>query len=271
VPEPAVETIVLASAWSSRPDATELLATLCNGSRITALCGFDTVELSAAGEARGRVQVPDDGVTDAVAILARDQYTAESAIVIVDMAEVPKPISRSAVDPTRPTVTIDLRGVEPSDVLRLSDSSADQIRCELALLTTAELVGGMQKTLDTTVEFTKSRQQFGRPIGSFQAIKHRLADMYVATEQARAAVQLAAIDCADNAGSGAAALASAARWVPRAAIELFENAVHLQGAMGYSWEVDAHLHLRRALSTRNALNRSEVVAITPFSSTSEAV
>jgi hypothetical protein len=266
-----VATIVLASAWSSHSEAAELLDALCNGSRITALCGFDTVELSPAGEVTGQVQVPDDGVTDAVALLARDRYTAQSAIVVVDKAELPPPISRTAVDPTRPTATINLDGAEPVEVLRLSDPSADRVRRELVLLTTAELVGGMQKALGQTVDYAKSREQFGRPIGSFQAIKHRLADMYVATEQARAAVQLAAIECAGDADSASPAMASAARWVPRSAIEVFEHAIHLHGAMGYSWEIDAHLHLRRALATRRALRRSNVVAIPSFSVLPEAV
>lgn len=270
VPEPAVATIVLASAWSAHSEASGLLDTLCNGSRITALCGFGTVELSPAGEVSGEVDVPDDGVTDAVALLARDRYTAESAIVIVDKTELPSPISRTDVDRTRPTALINLNGAEPVEVLRLSDAAADQIRRELALLTTAELVGGMQKVITETVEFVKSREQFGRAIGSFQAIKHRLADMYVATEQARAAVQLAAIECAGGTESACAAVASAARWIPRSAIDLFEDAIHLHGAMGYSWEVDVHLHLRRALATRAALNRSSAVADHHFAATTGA-
>jgi alkylation response protein AidB-like acyl-CoA dehydrogenase len=266
VPEPAVATMVLASAWSTHSEASGLLDTLRNGSRITVLCGFDAVELSPAGEVSGEVHVPDDGVTEAVALLARDRYTAESAIVIVDKTELPSPISRTDVDPTRPTAVTNLDGVEPAEVLRLSDASADQIRRELALLTTAELVGGMQKVLTETVEFVKGREQFGRAIGSFQAIKHRLADMFVVTEQARAAVQSAAIDCTAGADSASAAVASAARWVPRSAVGLFEDSIHLHGAMGYSWEVGVHLHLRRALATRAALNRSTVIATSSFSS-----
>jgi len=270
VPEPGTASIVLASAWSSHSEASGVLDTLCNGSRITALCGFDTVELSPAGEVSGQVHVPDDGITDAVALIARDRYTAESAIVIVENTELPSSVSRTDMDPTRPTAMINLVAVEPVEVLRLPDSSADHIRRELALLATAELVGGMQKVLTETVTFVKSREQFGRAIGSFQAVKHRLADMYVVTEQARAAVQLAAIECAHRTDAASAAVASMARWIPRSAIGLFENAIHLHGAMGYSWEVDVHLHLRRALATRAALNRSTVIDDHSFSLTTQA-
>ena len=263
VPEPAVGAIVLACAWSSHPQAGELLEQLCNGSRITALCGFDTVEL-AAGKVSGSAQVPDDGVTDAVALLARGRATAESAIVIIDKAAFPPPISRTAVDPTRPTAMITLDHAEPVAVLWVSDETAETIRRELTVLTTAELVGAMHQALGETLDYVKSRQQFGRPIGSFQAIKHRLADMFVATEQARAAVQFAALECAAQAGSAPLAVASAARWVPRAAVTVFEDAIHLQGAMGYSWEVDAHLRrgarlqLSKRWAGRTSLRRSAV-------------
>jgi alkylation response protein AidB-like acyl-CoA dehydrogenase len=271
LPEPATATVVLASAWSSRTYGSEFLEALCTGSRVVALCGFDTVELSPAGEVSGLVHVPDGDVVDAVAFLARDHYTAESAIVVVDGDQLPTPIRRTFVDPTRPSATIQLDGVEPVEVVHLSDSSAQKIRRELALLTIAELVGGMQAALQQTVDHTKSREQFGRPIGSFQAIKHRMADMYVATEQARAAVQLAAIECGDDPDSAAVAVASAARWVPRSAITVFEDVIHLHGAMGYSWETGAHLHLRRALTVQSSLNASKVTAEQPFSQYSKAV
>jgi alkylation response protein AidB-like acyl-CoA dehydrogenase len=271
LPEPAVATMVLVEAWSCHSGAAQFVEAICQGSRITALCGFDTAELSAVGEVSGRVRIPDDSETDAVALLARDHHTSESAIVIVDRAALPTPISRTTVDPTRPTAVIELDRAEPVDVLRLSDSAADHIRRELALLTVAELVGGMQKVLADTVDYVKTREQFGRSIGSFQVVKHRLADMYVATEQARAAVQFAAIESANAAEAASFAVASVVRWVPRSAIKVFEDAIHLHGAMGYSWEVDVHLHLRRALATRAALNGSQVIAVDPCSAIREAV
>lgn len=271
VPEPAIATVVLVEAWRSHSGTAELVDALCQGSRIMTLCGFDTVELFAAGQVSGRVQVPDDGITDAVALLARDHRTFESAIVIVDKAELPAPISRTDVDPTRPTGVINLDRAAPVDVLCLSDSSADQIRREFALLTIAELVGGMQKALLDTVDYVNTREQFGRAIGSFQAIKHRLADMYIATEQARAAVQFAAIESAYAVDAVSSEVASVVRWVLQSAIKVFEDAIHLHGAMGYSWEIDVHLHLRRALAVRSALNGSKVVVADPFSAISAAV
>jgi len=265
LPEPAVATIVLADAWSTHSHTAEFLEAICDGSRITALCAFATVELSPEGELRRQAQIPDDELTDAVALLARDLYTAESAIVVVERNALPAPQSRTSLDPTRPMALTPLDSVEPVDVVRLSDEAAHGIRRRVALFSCAELVGGMQKVLNSTLDHAKTRKQFDRPIGSFQSIKHRLADMYVKTEQARAAVQSAAIECAGELESAPAAVASTARWVSRAAVDMFEDAIHLYGAMGYSWEVDVHLHLRRALATRDALSRSEVTAELPFS------
>src|SRR5690606_31140044 len=107
---------------------------------------------------------------------------------------------------------------EPLDILRLTPGQANRIRHEVAVLSAAELVGSMQQVLDETVEFVTNRTQFGRPIGSFQAVKHQLADVYAMTEQARALVRHAAIAVDDGAADAAELVGSVARWVPRSAI-----------------------------------------------------
>lgn len=254
LPEPAVSTVVLVNAWSGHAGGAELLDAMCTGSRVITFCGFDTVEMSPEGTVSGHAHLPDDGSTESVALLARDTYTADPAIVIVDISDATAVLSRCSTDPTRPTVLVDLQRIEPTEVLRLNASAAEAVRRELALLTTAELVGGMQRVVTSTIEHVKQRDQFGRPIGSFQAVKHRLADMYTRTEQARAAVQFAALELTDGGGESATALASVIRWVPRTAIDVCEDAIHLHGAMGYSWEVNMHLYLRRAMAVRTALS-----------------
>jgi alkylation response protein AidB-like acyl-CoA dehydrogenase len=270
LPEPAVATIVLASAWTAHPEASELLGPLCSGSRVIALSGFDAASLSPSGAVRGRVRVPTDGGGQ-VALLAHDEYTNGSALVIMDMADLQNTTDRTNLDPTRPTALAELTDAEPVDVLRLTDASAELIRAEFAILTVSELVGGMQQVLADTVGFVKGRQQFGRPIGGFQAVKHRLADMYALAEQARALVQFAALECVHGTDSAASLIGAATRWVPRSAVNLFEDAIHLHGAMGYSWEVNVHLHLRRALTVRAALENVEFSAPQPTSLSGEAV
>ena len=254
LPEPAVAALVLAPAWSAHTAAGDLLDGLCSGSRITTLSAFDKVTVSPSGELNGRVRVFDDGISNAAAVLARDEYTGAAALVILDRAALPQPMTRSTLDPTRPVAVFELIGTEPAEVLRLADDEANRIRHEAAVLSAAELVGGMQQVLTDTVEFVTTRAQFGRPIGSFQAIKHQLADVYALTEQARAMVQYAALTIVEDAGAAEGVVGSVSRWVPRSAVNVFETAIHLHGAMGFSWEVKVHLHLRRALELRTVLN-----------------
>jgi alkylation response protein AidB-like acyl-CoA dehydrogenase len=271
LPEPAVAMMVLASAWSSHPRASELLETLCDGTRITMFNGFEAGILSPAGAFTGRLGMPTDGAVDSVAVLAADEYTGGAALATFEVADHRAHVTSSSLDPTRMTATIELAGVEPVDVLRLADGVAERIRNEYAVLTLAELVGTMQQVLTATKDFVATREQFGRAIGSFQAIKHRIADMYAFTEQARALVQLAAIECAAAGDQDGSTIESATRWVPRAAISVCEDAIHLHGAMGYSWEVGVHLHLRRALSVSAALETFDARLFAPSRARAEAV
>jgi alkylation response protein AidB-like acyl-CoA dehydrogenase len=115
------------------------------------------------------------------------------------------------------------------------------------VLTGALLVGSAARCTEMAVEYAKEREQFGRPIGSFQAVKHICADMLVRAETARAAVQAAAVNVdqpdvgdAERAAAGAAMLAS------RAAISNAKACIQVHGGMGFTWEVPVHLYLRRA-------------------------
>lgn len=110
----------------------------------------------------------------------------------------------------------------------------------------SEQLGGAQAALDLTVEYVRSRRQFGRPIGSFQAIKHRCADMLVLVETARSAV-VRAVEAEDSLILAEAASVAKA-WCSEAFIKVSEGAVHLHGGMGFTWEHDAHLYFRRARS-----------------------
>lgn len=252
LPEPGVAALVLAPLWANHPGAGDLLDTLCAGSRVTTLSAFGDIAVSPSGEITGRARIFDDGISDAAAVLAHDEYTGGSALAVFDMAVLGRACGGPVLDPTRPLTEIAPAGVEPLAILRLSGEDAERIRKEFVILSAAELVGGMEQVLRDTVEFVKTRTQFGRPVGSFQAVKHQLADAYALTEQGRALVQFAALSIADDPQD---LVGSLARWVPRSAITVFETAIHLHGAMGFSWEVDVHLYLRRALVLRTVLSR----------------
>jgi alkylation response protein AidB-like acyl-CoA dehydrogenase len=122
-----------------------------------------------------------------------------------------------------------------------------------AALLASEQVGVAQWCLATTVGYLKDRRQFGRVVGSFQALKHRLADLYVATESAGAAARYAAVTTAVDDPDRAVAGAVASSYCGDAAVRAAEEAVQLHGGIGMTWEHPAHLYLKRAKADQIAL------------------
>ncbi|MEU2395777.1 acyl-CoA dehydrogenase family protein [Streptomyces sp. NPDC007369] len=171
---------------------------------------------------------------------------------------------QAVLDETRPQAQVQLRHVE-ADLLggrssaddsdgggdSDSDSDGDRDRdgdrvlralaatgCTAAAVLAAEAVGAAGQALDRTVEYVRTREQFGRAIGSFQAVRHRLADLYVQVQAARSAAYYAAWDP----GQGGLALAQALEALRLTAGE----AIQLHGGIGFTWEHDAHLYFKRA-------------------------
>ena len=131
-----------------------------------------------------------------------------------------------------------LARVEPTDT---ADIGADPgLADTAAILLAAEQIGAALKCLDLTVEYTKDRVQFGRPIGSFQALKHRMADLYVAVQSARAVVNDAI--AAPSAMSAALARVAASEAFSKVAAE----AVQMHGGIAITWEYDIQLYFKRA-------------------------
>jgi alkylation response protein AidB-like acyl-CoA dehydrogenase len=152
------------------------------------------------------------------------------------------------MDLTRPQAAIALRDVQLDKNARMGD--ARTLRRALdrgAIALAAESLGGAERCLEMATEYAKARFQFGRPIGSFQAIKHKLADMLVAVETARSAVYYAA--CVADAGDDAE-LATAAPLAKSYCTEAFfhcaAESVQIHAGIGFTWEHDAHLFLKRA-------------------------
>ena len=119
-------------------------------------------------------------------------------------------------------------------------------RLEGAVLTAAFLVGIAAETTDLAVAYAQQREQFGRPIGRFQAVKHLCADMAVRGEVARAAVYAAACLLDEEAGTAARATAGAKLLANEAAGANAKAAIQVHGGMGYTWEMPLHLYLKRA-------------------------
>lgn len=111
-----------------------------------------------------------------------------------------------------------------------------------AAVLACEAVGAADRALERTVEYVRQRRQFGRAIGSFQAVKHRLADAYVRLQAARSAAYYAAWASARGEAVGGLALAQALQSLRSAAAE----AVQVHGGIGFTWEHEAHLYVKRA-------------------------
>ena len=126
-------------------------------------------------------------------------------------------------------------------------AAADRLRLEGSILAAALLVGSAQAVTDLAVAYAKGREQFGRPIAGFQAVKHMLADMQVRASVAQVAVYAAAVTLDDPTVGNVARAASAAKVTAGdAAVRNAKAAIQVHGGMGFTWEVDAHLHLKRS-------------------------
>jgi len=120
---------------------------------------------------------------------------------------------------------------------------------QAAVCLSAEMVGGAQRCLDTAVAYAKDRVQFGRPIGMFQAIKHKCADMLVQLESGRAAVAYALVAAAEDDEELPVVASLAKAFCSDAFFDVASENIQVHGGIGFTWEHDAHLYFRRAKSS----------------------
>jgi alkylation response protein AidB-like acyl-CoA dehydrogenase len=140
-----------------------------------------------------------------------------------------------------------LTPVHRLDGVPQGERRGDSLLLEATVVTAAQLVGIAGACTDAAVAYAKERQQFDKPIGSFQAVKHICADMLVRAEVARAAVHAAATALDDpGSGDGARAASSAKVLAGQAAVTNAKASMQVHGGMGFTWEVDVHLFLKRA-------------------------
>ncbi|MBA2948756.1 acyl-CoA dehydrogenase [Streptomyces himalayensis] len=275
---------VLASAVLCRAGVGELVRALGCGERIGAVAlGTGTMTavpcegpLDPAGAERGYVlegtAPPVLSGADADLLLLEAEAAGGTLWFAVDAADlVVRP--HDSADPTRPTAEVTADGVRVlADRVLAVDSALVRDLADLVLA--ADACGTAAWALDTAVQYAKVREQFGRPIGRFQGVKHLCADMLVRVEQARALVwdaARAADEAADEEPSGerdgsdrpgvrgasgvvrgvrGLVTALAAGAALDAACSCAKDCVQILGGIGFTWEHDAHLYLRRALVAR---------------------
>lgn len=169
----------------------------------------------------------------------------EAAVLFVQRGDRVAVEADPSLDATNPIGAITFRDAS-CIVLSRDAESANALRQAATVLSCADAVGGIGRTVEMSVEYAKVRHQFGKPIGSFQAVKHRCADMAVRAEVARAATTYATVSVRDGARDADFQAAVAKVLAADAYVRNSADNVQNHGGMGYTWECDAHLYVKRA-------------------------
>ncbi|MFG2658616.1 acyl-CoA dehydrogenase family protein [Streptomyces sp. NPDC048425] len=275
---PLLPTVVLAAqallTSGDRQACARHLPGIADGTLTATVAGFDDAEpgISARRGPSGWVLrgvadfVLDGAGADLIVVRAQTRDGAR-LFTCEPTADTCVRTPHRVLDETRRQARVEFRGAPAMPVGESGDVTAtlDAGRAALA----AEQIGGSGHALDAIVEFVAQRRQFGRPIGSFQAVKHRLADVLVALEAARSASSYASV-CVATASPQLPVAASAAAAVCSETFRLATaEYVQLHGGIGFTWEHPAHLYVRRARSAevlfgtadRNRARLAELVGL----------
>jgi alkylation response protein AidB-like acyl-CoA dehydrogenase len=256
VPGPFVPSAIASALISAHDPDAKVLAELASGDAIAAYALDSGLTATRQGEAlviRGEVRaVPAAGEASLLVLPVAIDSGEEWLVLRADQVEI-EPVT--SVDPLRPIAHVRANAIEVADDLLLSNLSAVTARALISTLLSAEAIGVARWATDTAADYAKIREQFGRPIGQFQAVKHKCAEMIADTERATAAVWDAAraIDEArennwDIKGSAVEfAAAVAATLAPAAAQHCTQDCIQVHGGIGFTWEHDTNVYYRRAL------------------------
>jgi alkylation response protein AidB-like acyl-CoA dehydrogenase len=263
LPGPYFSTVFLAGALLERAGHAALLAPMCEGRKRATVAmleesaRWDTegvhMQISGGRISGRKLLVPDAGAADFLLCVAR--CGRELAIAYVPAAGdgiTVRPMP--ALDRTRPLYAVEF---ERARVEVLCTGGVAQAVLDAAIDTAtvalvAEMVGGMQRILEITVEYAKTRKQFGKPIGQFQAVQHQCADMLLFTESARSAAYYAAWALNEKAPGARTAVSVAKLYASDAYREVGNRGIQVHGGMGFTWENDIHLYYRRAKASEIA-------------------
>jgi len=254
----AAEVLLLAGNEQQKQD---YLPKLALGETVGTLAlaeGPGTVNAAAiqAGYASGKLSgkkapVPDGECADFAIVAARDQTAPAPGISLFIVSLDDPGISRQPVetiDPGRSHVVLELDGASAEPLGRPGEGLEiiDQVFDRAAVLFAFEQLGAAERALEMARDYAMERFAFGRPIGSFQALKHKLADMYVATELARSNCYYGAWALSAGAPELALAAATARLSATKAGHLCTKENIQVHGGMGFTWEFDCHLYYRRA-------------------------
>ena len=263
LPGPLFSTVALAGVMidqvGSPDEKKKYLGPICAGQAratvavLEARASWDLTDLqivSSNGRLTGeKLFVPDAQVADFIVVVTRDGvFVADQKAPGITIEPM------SVMDLTRKMYSVRFSN---TPVERLGGLTAVAQALDVAATAlVAEMVGGMQRTLDITVEYAKMRKQFGKPIGTYQAVQHQCADMYLETESARSAAYYAAWALDEHTPDSAIAVSIAKMYASDAARMVGNRGIQVHGGMGFTWENDLHLYYKRAKASETALGDS---------------
>jgi alkylation response protein AidB-like acyl-CoA dehydrogenase len=263
LPGPFFSTVVLSGsvidAVATGEQKKKYLAPICRGEArstvaiLEAAASWDLEDIritAVNGTLSGeKLFVPDAAVADWLLVLARN------GVFLVDTKTPGVTISPMfSMDLTRKLYAVQFNHA-PAE--KLGDLAGLKTAIDIATTAlVAEMVGGMQRTLDLTVEYAKTRKQFGKAIGSFQAVQHQCADLYLETESSRSAAYYAAWALEENVPDASAAVSIAKIYASDAGRTVGNRGIQIHGGMGFTWENDLHLYYRRAKASETAFGEA---------------
>jgi alkylation response protein AidB-like acyl-CoA dehydrogenase len=262
----AAEALLLAGNQAQKQKWLPLIA---SGEAIGTLALFEgkgnpsplAIRLSASGGSLNGTKkpVPDGTIADFAIVAARTGSSGRDTDVSLFLVEIKgegvEARALTNVDPTRGQSEVIFRNckAEPLGPANEGWSIVSQVLDRAAVLTGFEQVGGADRALEMGRDYALDRIAFGRPIGSFQAVKHMLADMYVSATLARSNCYYGAWALSTNASELPEAAAAARISATQAFQHCAKNNIQVHGGMGFTWEFDCHLYYRRANATALSL------------------
>jgi alkylation response protein AidB-like acyl-CoA dehydrogenase len=253
VPGPFVPSAIASALISAGDPESKLLEELASGAAIAAYAIDSGLTATRQGETlviRGEVRAVPAAAQASILVLPVSIESGEAWVVFDATALEIEPVR--SIDPLRPVAHVRANAVEVADDRVLTNLSRDTARALMSTLLSAEAIGVARWATDTATAYAKIREQFGRPIGQFQAVKHKCAEMIAVTERATAAVWDAAraldeTSQGDTDAHAHFAAAVAATLAPAAAQHCAQDCIQVHGGIGFTWEHDTNVYYRRAL------------------------
>ncbi|MCV7409943.1 acyl-CoA dehydrogenase [Mycobacterium florentinum] len=257
VPGPFVPSAIASALIASHDPEAKVLADLASGAAIAAYALDSGLTATRKGDVlviRGEVRAVPAAAQASVLVLPVAIDSGDEWVVLRAHQLEIEPVK--SLDPLRPIAHVRADAVEVGDDALLSSLTMTTAYALMSTLLSAEAIGVARWATDTASQYAKIREQFGRPIGQFQAIKHKCAEMIADTERATAAVWDAARAIDEASPDVEFAAAVAATLAPAAAQRCTQDCIQVHGGIGYTWEHDTNVYYRRALMLAACFGRS---------------